>query len=195
MRTHRIPADPRRIDPFDQPLDEYVVVDVETTGFDPESDRLIEVGAVHVKDGRTVGTFARLLDPHMPIPSHITRLTGIDNHMTAGQGEDVDMILHLDEWVGDLPILAHNAPFDMGFLDMAWWQATGRPVFDHWWLDTLEMARRLHPELAHHRVADLIGFYGVGDVEEHRGLSDAVQEAELYRLMCRELSAGGGRTS
>lgn len=180
--------DPRRIDPMRVTLADYVVVDLETTGLHvDEGDRPVEIGAARVIDGEVVGTFSTLIDPHRPVPEPITRLTGIDDRMVAGCTDAVTALRSFDGWLGvGTPVMAHNARFDIGFLDaMTRWSGGDR--FAHPWLDTLEMARRLHPMRDRHSVAAMIVYYGIGDVEEHRALSDALQEQRLYEAMKREL--------
>lgn len=188
MTDRRYP-DPRRIDPLLAPLTDYIVVDLETTGLDiHEGARPVEIGAVRVIDNEPADTFSMLIDPHTHMPEHLTRLTGIDDRMLAGQADALTAIRRFDDWVGPkLPIMAHNARFDIGFLDaMTQWAGLGME-FPHLWLDTLEMARRLHPMRAHHSVAAMIVYYGIGDTEEHRALSDALQEQRLYEAMKRDV--------
>lgn len=91
-----------------------------------------------------------------------------------------------------LTIIAHNAQFDVGFLDAAErvYDPTS-PVFDCKWACTKEMSWELNPQKRHHRVADLIVDYHIGDVEEHRALSDAIQEQMLYQALCAEATRRG----
>lgn len=88
--------------------------------------------------------------------------------------------------------LARNAEFDIGVLDAA--ERAHDPdanEFDCRWLCTKEMSWELNPRKRHHRVSDLIVDYRIGDVEEHRALSDAIQEQMIYRALCREASMRG----
>lgn len=91
-----------------------------------------------------------------------------------------------------LTIIAHNAQFDVSFLDVAErvYDPTS-PVFDCKWACTKEMSWELNPQKRHHRVADLIVDYHIGDVEEHRALSDAIQEQMLYQALCAEATRRG----
>ncbi|MBT1162563.1 3'-5' exonuclease [Bifidobacterium sp. SO1] len=182
-------TDPRRIPPLDAPLIDYVVLDTETTGIDPyKGARLIEIGAVKVQKGRIIDTYSQLINPLMPVPAHITQLTGITTADILDQPTVGPTMKDFEKWLGfDTPILAHNATFDLKFLDYATTETwPNRPQFDHPFLDTLEMSRSIHPEIRHHRVADLIKRYHVGEVEEHRALADAKQEQALYQIMCKE---------
>lgn len=181
--------DPRRIDPMKTPLYDYVVLDTETTGFKPENGaKLIEIGAVKIHDGKLVDRYEQLIDPHQPIPEYITSLTGINDSMVVGQPDVSQAIIRFDKWIGPRTIImAHNASFDLSFLDAAMKTVNGGMFFfPHRFVDTLEMSRKIHPEKLSHKVAVLIRDYGIGDVEEHRALSDATQENMLYEAMRRE---------
>lgn len=179
--------DPRRLDPLATPHHTYIVLDTETTGLDPsDGAQLIEIGAVHIRDDRKIGEFHQLIDPHTRIPEQVTRLTGITPRMTVGQPDARQAMALFDRWLPkDSIVMAHNAGFDIRFLDRA--EADrGNRFFHHMYVDTLEMSRLLHPEKPHHRVADLIRDYRIGDREEHRALSDALQEQQLYERMREE---------
>ena len=188
-----IRTDPRRIDPFDRPLHNYVVIDTETTGLDPyKGSRLLEIGAVCVHHDRIVDTFETLVNPHQHVPGKITQLTGITDAMTQ-RGVDAGMAVRMfASWLHPEDILlAHNAPFDMSFLDKATRDMSHdrQRFFPHLYLDTLQFSRQLHPERRSHRVANLIRDYDIADHEEHRALSDATQEERLYRKMREEYFA------
>lgn len=182
--------DPRRIDPLETPLYDYVVVDTETTGFKPsDGAKLIEIGAVKIHGGKLVDRYEQLIDPHQHIPEHITSLTGINDNMVYGQPDVRQAICEFDRWLGPRTIImAHNATFDLRFLDAAMQTVNGGMFFfPHRFVDTLEMSRKIHPEKPSHKVSTLIRDYGIGDVEEHRALSDATQENMLYEAMRKEL--------
>lgn len=181
--------DPRRVDPMSRPLYDYIVLDTETTGLRPtDGALLIEIGAVKVHDGDVVDRYERLIDPHLPIPARITELTGITDWMVDGRDDASHAVTEFDEWLGErTTVMAHNAAFDLSFLDAAVRTMGGeRFFFPHPFLDTLEMSRKIHPEKRSHKVADLIRDYGVGLSERHRALSDAAQENMLYEAMRRE---------
>lgn len=177
------------------------MLDTETTGLDATDDRLIEIGAVYVtsgdKDKRP--KFEQLVDPQRPLPEFISRLTGIGDGMLRGEPAADAAMPRLHQWLDDvwpagrpLTVIARNAEFDIGFLDAA--ERAHDPdanEFDCRWLCTKEMSWELNPQKRHHRVSDLIVDYRIGDVEEHRALSDAIQEQMIYRALCREASMRG----
>ncbi len=187
---------PRRIEPLDRPYDEYIMLDTETTGLDATDDRLIEIGAVYVtsgdKDKRP--KFEQLIDPQRPLTEFIAHLTGISDDMLRGKPTAGAAMLRFHQWLDGvwptgkpLTIIAHNAEFDIGFLDAA--ERIYDPSVSEFhcrWLCTKEMSWELNPQKRHHRVSDLIVDYHIGDVEEHRALSDAIQEQMIYRALCRE---------
>ena len=193
---------PRRIEPLDKPLDTYVMLDTETTGLHPEEGAtIIEIGALLVTPGNENARprFEQLVDPQRPLPEFISRLTGISDGMLRDKPTADAAMLRFHQWLDDvwpagrpLTVIAHNAEFDIGFLDAA--ERAYNPdanEFDCRWLCTKEMSWELNPQKRHHRVSDLIVDYRIGDVEEHRVLSDAIQEQMIYRALCREASMRG----
>ena len=90
---------------------EYVSLDLETTGLEPKKDRIIEIGAVKIKDGEIRKTYATLVDPQMKIPERITKLTGITSQMVEGKPLAREAVKGLLDFCGDLPLLGHNILF------------------------------------------------------------------------------------
>ena len=125
--------------------------------------------------------------------------TGITDRMLQGMPTAGAAMMRFHQWIDHvwpagepLTIIAHNAQFDVSFLDAAErvYDPTS-PVFDCKWACTKEMSWELNPQKRHHRVADLIVDYHIGDVEEHRALSDAIQEQMLYQALCAEATRRG----
>lgn len=176
--------DPRRVNALARPLSDYTVFDVETTGFNPaEGAELVEIGAVRVRNNKPVDSYESLIRPTGSVPAEITLLTGINDDLVSTERPVDTVYREFQKWLGPSEIvLAHNARFDMRFLDWAA-RESGEDFFPHWFLDTLEMSRRVDFDVEHHSVAALIVYYGIGDVEEHRGLADALQEYQLYERM------------
>lgn len=193
---------PRRIEPLDKPLDMYVMLDTETTGLHPEEGAtLIEIGAFLVQPGNENSRpkFEQLIDPRQPLSEFITGLTGITDQMLQGMPTAGAAMLRFHQWLDrtwpagePLTIIAHNAEFDVSFLDAA--ERIYDPTasgFDCRWLCTKEMSWELNPQKRHHRVTDLIADYHIGDTEEHRALADAIQEQMIYRALCHEATMRG----
>lgn len=167
---------PRRIEPLDKPLDMYVMLDTETTGLHPEEGAtLIEIGAFLVQPGNENSRpkFEQLIDPRQPLSEFITGLTGITDQMLQGMPTAGAAMLRFHQWLDrtwpagePLTIIAHNAEFDVSFLDAA--ERVYDPTasgFDCRWLCTKEMSWELNPQKRHHRVTDLIADYHIGDTE------------------------------
>ena len=150
----------------------FVVTDVETTGTNAGSDRLLEIGAVKVEGGEVTDTFQQLINPKRSVPSRITKLTGISTGMVF-EKPTVDEVLpdYLD-FLGDGILAAHNLRFDERFLNAAL-QRHGWPELDNETLCTLRLARRLLPGLKSKGLTRLAQFYGIDVNGRHRGLGDA----------------------
>lgn len=187
---------------IDKPLDMYVMLDTETTGLHPEEGAtLIEIGAFLVQPGNENSRpkFEQLIDPRQPLSEFITGLTGITDQMLQGMPTAGAAMLRFHQWLDrtwpagePLTIIAHNAEFDVSFLDAA--ERVYDPTasgFDCRWLCTKEMSWELNPQKRHHRVTDLIADYHIGDTEEHRALADAIQEQMIYRALCHEATMRG----
>ena len=97
-------------------IKDYVCVDIETTGIRPKWDRIIEIGAVKVRDGKVVDTFSELICPGVPIPSRITQLTGITNEMVTGKSKIEEVLPRFVEFAENDLLLGHNIRFDYSFL-------------------------------------------------------------------------------
>lgn len=173
---------------------DFVAVDIETTGCRPGSSGIIEIGAVLVRAGRITDTFQTLVRPPEPIPHAIRSLTGIDDQMVADAPEVDRVMREFRDFAGGAVLVAHNHRFDMGFLDFEAERAWGRP-FPRPVLDTLALARRLHPELDRHNLRVLAAFYGVDAVPNHRAHADALATAQILERMLPELRQHGMETA
>lgn len=143
--------------------------------------------------------FEQLIDPRQPLSEFITGLTGITDQILQGMPSAGAAMLRFHQWLDrtwpagePLTIIAHNAEFDVSFLDAA--ERVYDPTasgFDCRWLCTKEMSWELNPQKQHHRLTDLIADYHIGDTEEHRALADAIQEQMIYRALCHEATMRG----
>lgn len=164
--------------------EEYVVIDLETTGLNPKNDSIIEFGAVHVVRDTVVDTFSRLVNPNRRINYFITQLTGITNEMLSSE-EDISLILpEFLEFVGDRIVMGHNVNFDVNFVYENCHRVISKP-FRNDFIDTMRLSRRLFPEHKHHKLSDLIERFCVGESVEHRALGDAMQTNECFIYMKR----------
>ncbi|EXG83095.1 PolC-type DNA polymerase III [Saccharibacillus sacchari] len=157
---------------------EYVVFDIETTGLSITQNKIIEIAAVKMRDGQETGRYSTFVDPHERIPYHIQQLTNITDDMVRGAPEIDSVIREFVEFAGDAILVAHNARFDIGFI-----QATLKnfdlPLMENPVLDTLEMARLLHPTMKNHRLNTLANRYKVALESHHRAIDDTIALAGI----------------
>ncbi|MDR0405421.1 MAG: PolC-type DNA polymerase III, partial [Clostridiales bacterium] len=168
-------------------LEELVVFDTETTGFSPHNDRIIEIGAVKIKDGEATERFSAFVNPEMPVSAKITGLTGISNDMVA-DAERIETVLpKFLEFCGGAVLVAHNASFDIGFL-RANAERLGIP-FSPTYVDTVEMARGALPDLENHKLNVVADALGVSLEGHHRAVNDAEATARIYLKLAATANA------
>ncbi|MBO8155199.1 MAG: PolC-type DNA polymerase III [Bacillaceae bacterium] len=158
---------------------EYVVFDVETTGLSAVYDTIIELAAVKVKNGEVIDRFESFANPHEPLSETTTELTGITDDMVKDAPEVEEVLEKFYDWMGDSILVAHNASFDMGFLNEGL-KKIGKDKASNPVIDTLELARYLFPELKNHRLNTLCKHLNIELVQHHRAIYDA--EATGYLL-------------
>lgn len=172
----------------------FCVVDIETTGGSPGSGRVTEIGAVKMRGLEAVDRFETLVDPGRPIPDSIRSLTGITDEMVAGKPMIDTAIVQFAEFAGSDVLVAHNAPFDLRFLNYERRKADGR-YFTQPWLDTLVLARRLlNGSAGGHDLATLSRWAGTRVKPNHRALPDAEATAELLAAFLDMLRERGINT-
>jgi DNA polymerase-3 subunit epsilon len=169
-----------------QPL---VILDLETTGGSAMFDRIVEVAAIRIEKGRVVDKLEMLVDPILPIPPFVARLTGISQGMVRGRPRIEDVLDRLDALTKDAVIVAHNATFDYPFVARAFERA-GRQ-WQRSRLCTLKLARRLEPGLLSYRLDRLCAHYRFPYVQSHRAGPDASATVNLTRRLLAEAEANG----
>ena len=162
-------------------MKEYIVVDLETTGLAPKTDRILEVGAWKVGNGGFVQKFHRMVDPGMKIPERITQLTGITDSMVQGQPMIDTVIREFIEFAGELPLLGHNLMFDYAFLKHA--AVNQKITFERMGMDTLKISRKVLAELPSRKLGELCSYYHIPQQRAHRADEDAYVTAILYEKM------------
>lgn len=167
---------------------EYVSVDLETTGTSPKWDEIIEIGAVRVRDGEVVETYQQLVNPEFEIDPYVVNLTGITNEMVTNAPAIADVLPSFVGFLGDSIMVGHNiAGFDASFLYDAG-ARIGAPVKNDF-VDTMRLARKLHKDWKHHRLADLCDKFGISTEETHRALADSFATFRALEFMRREVAS------
>ena len=158
--------------------DSYVVFDIETTGFSPEKNRIIEIGAVKVEDGKITDKFSTFINPDVPIPFDIEQLTGINDSMVL-DAPRIDIVLpQFLEFCRGCAMVAHNAAFDIGFIT---YNAHSLGLeFSPTVLDTVALARLLLPNLNRFKLDTVAKAVGVSLENHHRAVDDAGATAEIF---------------
>ncbi|KUK12919.1 MAG: DNA polymerase III, epsilon subunit [Moorella sp. 60_41] len=159
----------------------YVVLDLETTGLDTGRDRILEIAALRFEGGVLVEEFSTLVNPGIPVPPPIQRLTGIDDNMVSAAPSLDEVLPGLLSLLEGTVLFAHNSSFDLAFLERAVGAPCPGPV-----LDTLELSRILFPSLASHKLGFLAAHFGLAADPCHRALADARAAAALLEILWEE---------
>ncbi|MBZ4663511.1 MAG: PolC-type polymerase [Caloramator sp.] len=172
-------GEPIVYNPKDCSLDgEFIVFDIETTGFNPQTDEIIEIGAVKIKNYQIVDRFSVLINPERHISEEIQKLTGITNEMVMDKETIIDILPKFIEFVGEGVLVAHNAKFDTGFLREKF-KKFNLP-FNYSILDTLPLARWLLPDLKRHKLNVIAEHLGISLENHHRAVDDAEATAHIF---------------
>jgi DNA polymerase III subunit epsilon len=191
-QTVTIPASPAGV-----PLAEleFVVVDLETTGWSPEDGAITEIGAVRVRGGMRRGEFSSLVNPGTPVPRSIEDLTGITDWMLAAAPRLGAVLPGLLRFADGCVLVAHNAPFDLSFLAAAC-DDCGLTWPDFTVLDTVTLAKQLlePDEVPDCKLGTLASFFGTRTPPAHRALADARATADVLGSLLVRLGRQGVRT-
>ena len=169
----------------------YVVFDTETTGFNAGGeDQMIEIGAIKICKDEIIDRFDELIDPKRHIPEKITELTCITDDMVKGKDDEETVTKKFLEWIEDLPVVAHNAKFDISFIEMAI-KKYNLPEFKNTVIDTLELSRAIDQGFARHSLSALVKRYNVPWDEDahHRADYDAEGTARIFSKMITKLTS------
>lgn len=171
----------------------FVVFDFETTGAKTPPCRVTEVGAYRVLNGEIVGEFHTLINPEMPIPLFITMLTGISDDMVRSAPKFEEVAAEFLEFIGDSVLVAHNAGFDLRFLD----HEVGRVYEDYRVanpsLCTVQLSRKLLPDVDNHKLKTLAAHFNVELINHHRANADALATAKVFINLLEGLKELGVR--
>lgn len=161
-------------------LNTYVCIDLETTGLNPKLDKIIEIGAVKVVDGKVTDTFETFINPGRKLEQRIVELTGIRDEQLAEAPYIEEVLPRLLTFLGDLPLLGHSILFDFSFLKKA--AVDSKLPFERQGVDTLKIARRFLTQLEHRSLDYLCAYYMIPH-HAHRALADAEATVHLYKKL------------
>ncbi len=157
----------------------FVVIDLETTGFDVNHAEIIDVGAVKVEGGVITETFSSLVDPGFFIPERVKRLTGITNAMLVGSPKITDVLPQLIDFISDSVVVGHHVSQDIKFINK-YTKMYMRMKFRRPFICTLQLSRKLLPSLPKHSLKDVADYLGIEYRRLHRALDDALVTAEVF---------------
>ena len=180
VEAYLVPDD-KAIDLSNGMDDEYIVLDIETTGLSFRTEKITEIGAVKVKNGEVVDTFECFVNPKIPIPQRIVEITGITDEMVR-DAETIDKVMpKFLRFIGDLKLVAHNADFDIGFLK---YNAESLDLkMDNEYIDSLKLSRQLYPEFKKHKLGILADKFGIKVENAHRALDDVKTLVEVFKKL------------
>lgn len=161
-------------------IKDYLCLDIETTGLNPKTEKIIEIGAVRVRNGNITESFESLVAPGRPLGERITDLTGITDEMLKNAPAREEVIPKFLEFAGEDILLGHSVLFDYSFLKKA--AVNCNYQFERTGIDTLKIARKFLPEIESRRLGYLCSYYGI-EHHAHRALADAQATVGLYQKL------------
>lgn len=165
-------------------IKDYVAFDLETTGLNVETDYIIEIGALKVKDGKVCERFIEFVKPQVPISPMITNITGITNEMVAGARSTRDIIHDFVEFCGDFVLIGHNIMFDYKFIKK--YTSDYGLAFEKSGIDTLKIARKTLCNLESKSLGTLCEHYDIINQAAHRAYHDALATAKIYHYLAHD---------
>ena len=165
-------------------LNNYTVVDIETTGMSWNFSKILEISALKVRNKEITEEFSELINPHEPIPYFIKNLTGITDEMVCDALELDEVLLKFKDFLREDIIVGHNVNFDVNFLYDNFLNVLNNPMQNNF-VDTLRISRKLLPELKHHKLDNLAQYYNIKARDKHRALNDCVLTNKVYIDMCK----------
>ena len=166
--------------------EEYVLLDIETTGLSPAYDSIIEIGAIKVRDNRITEEFQSFVAYDDELPEFITELTGITDDMLADAPSADEVITDFEKFVGNSIIVGYNVNFDINFL-YDYFEKYLDKKFQNNFIDCMRIARKLYPAEKHHRLKDMVEIYGISVEKSHRALDDCKTTKELFNNLHNEV--------
>ncbi len=161
-------------------LENYTVLDIETTSLDCYRGEILEISAIKVRNQQETEYFSELIKIHNKVGAFTTKLTGITNEMILKEGKELVLVLkNFKDFLGDDIIVGHNVNFDINFIYDSMKKNLGRNLTNDY-VDTLRIARKVLPHLKHHKLDDLIKYFNLVERNEHRALNDCILTNQVY---------------
>lgn len=158
----------------------YAIIDVETTGLTPEIDEIIEIGSIKVVGNERIESFSAVIRINRELSPQIVNLTGITNEELESEGRVLCEVMNeFYGFLGELPVVTHNAPFDLSFLRNAY-EASGLPEFVNSSIDTLRLARKILYDAPDFKLETLMEHLGIDHANAHRAIGDCEATLLLY---------------
>jgi len=161
-------------------IDDYTVLDIETTSLDSYRGEILEISAIKVRNKKEVDYFSELIKTNNEIGYFTTRLTGITNEMVEQDGKDLIYVLQeFQKFLGNDIIIGHNVNFDIDFIYDSMENNLNEYLSNNY-IDTLRLSRKVLPQLKHHKLDNLIDYFELEKRDEHRALNDCILTNQVY---------------
>ncbi len=162
-------------------IEDYICLDLETTGLNPKTDKIIEIGAVKVRNGEIIDSFETFVAPERKLEQRIVELTGITDEMLENAPSKEEVIPKFIQFAGEDILLGHSVLFDYSFMKRA--AVNCKLTFERQGIDTLKIARKFLPELESRSLGFLCSHYQIAH-NAHRAMADAIATVNLYKKLC-----------
>lgn len=162
---------------------DYCIVDIETTGYNPGWDEIIELCAIKVRNGQIEDKFVSLVKPNNSVPDYITEMTGITSEMVDTAPSLNEILPHFVRFVGEDIILGHNVTFDLNFITFETTRLLGQPFLNNY-MDTLSLSRKVLPSASNHRLITLATEFNL-PLPAHRADADCIATKSLFDSICK----------
>lgn len=163
----------------------FVALDLETTGLNPQNDKIIEIAAIKYDNYNIIDSFHTLINPKIEIPSYITSINGISNDMVKTKPTIEQVFPKFIKFIEGLPIVAHNAGFDGKFIKYSSLYLCNKDIIDNVFIDTVKIAKKLYPQLPNHKLETIKNFYRL-NLKSHRAYDDTLVAANIYIEYCKK---------
>ncbi|MBR4279398.1 MAG: PHP domain-containing protein, partial [Clostridia bacterium] len=169
--------------------DEFIIFDIETTGLSAKNCGITQIGALKYKSGEIIGRFDSYVNPNMPIPDYISKMTGITDDMVKDAPCEKDAVVSFLEFCGGSTLVAHNANFDTSFIRRV---ANDNGItFENPYLDTVALSKYINSDSKRHSLDVLAKYYDLGEFDHHRADADTEMLAKIFACMVKKLAANG----